>query len=196
MKNLLIIIFLVLPFLNFSQDTSIVSYFNEITSGTEYGSSKNTLKFTSDVYIYAYGNYDQELKDELNKVVNELNDIITSINIYLTEDEKTANIKMYFGSPSEYVKINPFSETFIESSWGLFFLFPKNGSIDMSLVFVDTQRTINNSQRKHILREELTQSLGFGNDSYTYPESIFYQGWTEVHEYSEIDKEIIKMLYN
>jgi len=75
-------------------------------------------------------------------------------------------------------------------------MFPKYNQIDMSLAFVDTERTSNNSQRKHILREEITQSLGFGNDSYRYPESIFYQGWTEVHEYSDIDKEVIKMFYN
>ena len=50
-------------------------------------------------------------------------------------------------------------------------------------------------KKKHLLREELTQSLGFFNDSWLYPESIFYQGWTDVTEYSEMDKEIIKMLY-
>ncbi len=196
MKNLATIIFYFLSFCSFSQDTTVVSYFNEITSGSEYSSHKTKLKFTKDVYVFVYGNCDEELKTEVVKVIKELNDLIDPIEIYLTNDESKANVKMYFGKPSEYVKINPFSESFIENSWGLFFLFPKNNSIDLSLVFVDTERSWNNSQRKHVLREELTQSLGFGNDSFTYPDSIFYQGWTEVHEYSELDKEVIKMLYN
>lgn len=89
------------------------------------------------------------------------------------------------------------SASFLENSWGLFFIFPKSQNvIDMSLVFVDVERSNNNTQRKHILREEMTQCLGFGNDSFAYPKSIFYQGWTETLAYSEIDEKIIKMLYN
>ena len=44
--------------------------------------------------------------------------------------------------------------------------------------------------------EELTQSLGLFNDSYKYPESIYYQGWTTTTEYAPIDVELIEMLYN
>ena len=50
--------------------------------------------------------------------------------------------------------------------------------------------------QKHLLREELTQSLGLRNDSYTYPESIFYSNWTNTTEYTELDKSLIDMLYN
>ena len=63
-------------------------------------------------------------------------------------------------------------------------------------MYVDIERTSTNDGQKHLLREELTQSLGLCNDSYDYPESIFYQGWTETTEYAEIDKELIQMLYN
>ena len=34
-------------------------------------------------------------------------------------------------------------------------------------------------RQKHVIREEITQSLGFLNDTYDYPESIFYQGYSE-----------------
>jgi hypothetical protein len=50
--------------------------------------------------------------------------------------------------------------------------------------------------QKSVLREELTQSLGLCNDSWEYPNSIFYQGWSTNTEYSDLDKEIIQMLYN
>jgi hypothetical protein len=50
--------------------------------------------------------------------------------------------------------------------------------------------------KKHILREELTQSIGLLNDSMKYPNSIFYQGWTFPTEYTELDKEVIKRHYN
>jgi hypothetical protein len=58
-------------------------------------------------------------------------------------------------------------------------------------------RTGNDTQaQRSILREELTQSLGLYNDSWKYPNSIFYQGGNDVTEYSDLDKEIIQMLYN
>ena len=33
------------------------------------------------------------------------------------------------------------------------------------------------------------------NDSWTYEESIFYQGWSGTTEYAQIDKVLIEMLY-
>ena len=47
------------------------------------------------------------------------------------------------------------------------------------------------------LREEITQSLGFVNDSYSYPMSIFQESkYIPITEFADIDKEIIKRLYN
>lgn len=60
---------------------------------------------------------------------------------------------------------------------------------------VDTYRA-NEGEQKHLLREELTQSLGLFNDSPKYRESIFYDGWTTTTEYSDLDREPIQMLYN
>jgi hypothetical protein len=181
---------------SFSQDTTLTSYFNEITSGTEYSTHKEKLKFNKDVYIIIQGECNQTLQDETIKIISELNDLIDPIEIYLTDEINIANVRLYFGGPDDYVKVNPLSESFLETSWGLFFLFPKYEEIDMSLVFVDVVRSENNIQRKHVLREELTQALGFGNDSFRYTDSIFYQGWTETQNYSELDKEVIKLMYN
>jgi len=50
-------------------------------------------------------------------------------------------------------------------------------------------------KRSHLIREELTQSLGLMDDSYAYPDSIFYQEWTATQEYSDIDRKLIEMLY-
>ena len=196
MKQVITLLFLLVGFLGLSQDTTVVSYFNEITMGTEYSSHKEILKFKKDVYVIIQGNCNQELKDETIKILKELNELIDPINFYLTDDITKANVRLYFGGPDDYVKINPMSQNYIETSWGLFFIFPKYGEIDMSLVFVDVERSWNNTQRKHVLREEITQCLGFGNDSFNYIDSIFYQGWTETQNYSELDKEIIKMMYN
>jgi hypothetical protein len=63
-------------------------------------------------------------------------------------------------------------------------------------MYIDTYRNGDETSHKHLLREELTQSLGLFNDSWEYPESIFYQGWTTTTEFAPIDRELIDMLYN
>ena len=47
-----------------------------------------------------------------------------------------------------------------------------------------------------MLREELTQSLGLAKDSNRYPDSIFQASWTATTEYSDIDKDVVRLLYH
>ena len=42
----------------------------------------------------------------------------------------------------------------------------------------------------------MTQSLGVLMDSSRYPDSIFYSGWTTVTEYSDLDRAVIRLLYD
>jgi len=55
---------------------------------------------------------------------------------------------------------------------------------------------ITQEERSHLIREELTQSLGMMNDSYEYKDSIFYQEWTDTGSYTEIDRAVIRILYD
>ena len=55
---------------------------------------------------------------------------------------------------------------------------------------------INLLGQKHLLREKLTQSLGLARDSHLYDYSIFQQSWTTVTQYSQMDKDIIRLLYH
>ena len=50
-------------------------------------------------------------------------------------------------------------------------------------------------ERAHLIREELTQSLGLLADSARYEDSIFYQEWTTTNRYSPLDRAVIEMLY-
>lgn len=55
---------------------------------------------------------------------------------------------------------------------------------------------INQPERSHLIREELTQSLGLLRDSYQYEDSIFFQLWTTTTSYSALDEALIRMLYS
>lgn len=78
-------------------DTSLLSYFNEITLGTEFSNYKAQMKFAEDVYFLLQGNFDEELKKEAEKIVCELNDLINPIHFYLTDDIEKANVRVHFG---------------------------------------------------------------------------------------------------
>ena len=62
-------------------------------------------------------------------------------------------------------------------------------------MYVDIFRA-NEQGQLHLLREELTQSLGLGQDSEKYLNSIFQINWTTTSSYSQIDKDIIRLLYH
>jgi hypothetical protein len=132
---------------------------------------------------------------ELNSIVTELNGLIEPIDIKIVNKESDANLVLFFGSPEGFTKLYPNLKPYMEENWGLFEIFGGE-EITSGRVFIDIVRNTGLAAQKHVLREELTQSLGLCNDSYSYPESIFYQDWSETNEYAEIDKELIKMLYN
>lgn len=173
-----------------------IKYFNKVTTETEFSSENiKPLRWNKNIKIYVKGKKPDFLIKELHKVVSELNDIIESINIEFVDDEFESNFIVFFGSRFDYAKICPSSEGLTDNNYGLFVISGTN-NIDGGSMYVDTERPTSTTEKKHLLREELTQSLGLFNDTYDYPNSIFYQGWTETTKYADIDIELIKMLYN
>ena len=175
----------------YSKET--ISYFNKIVLNDEYGKSyEEPFKRTEDVKIYVQGDKRDYLMDELDRIVSELNDIIQTIEIEVVDNKSDANTFIFFGDYNKFDKLYPqINEKNLVHNWGYFEIY-KN----YSLIYVDIFRANKIDAQKQLLREELTQSLGLINDSYTYPESIFYQGWTTTTEYAPIDREVIDMLYN
>jgi hypothetical protein len=172
----------------------VKEYFNLIALKSEFkGNRKKALKWTSDMKIFVDGEKKDYLISELKRIVKELNDIIDPIEIKIVNSKSESNYVVYFGNyqdlKNDYKIYYP---DLLENNYGYFEITPNNSG----LMYVDITRTLNVDAQKHLIREELTQSLGLLNDSYKYPESIFYQGWTTTTEFAPIDKELIDMLYN
>ena len=171
-------------------------YFKKVAYGNEFNSGNTSLKkWNQDVKIYVVGDKRDYLMSELKDIVSELNGLISTINITIVSNESDANLIVLFGSAQEYNEFESNSVGYTDQNQGLFIVYGRE-ELTHATMYVDIERTSTNDGQKHLLREELTQSLGLCNDSYDYPESIFYQGWTETTEYAEIDKELIQMLYN
>jgi hypothetical protein len=177
----------------YDQETN--EYFDEIVMYSEFSETRRSSPFrwTTDMKIYVDGEKPDYLMSELNKIVTELNDIIDPIQIKLINRKANANYIIYFGTHSEFANLySLMDKSKLERNWGLFEVYPNRG-----VMYVDLERTsFNYEAQKHLLREELTQSLGLLNDSWKYPESIFYQGWTTTTQFSEMDMRLIDLIYN
>lgn len=180
-------------------NASVVEYFKEIALGFEFGNaSEITRRWNSDMKIFVGGTPTPELLAELDKIVSEINDLTTSgMTVEVVSDTLESNYYMHFGSGDSYAKIFPSLSNLIESNWGLFTIFwNAQQELISGYMYVDIVRADPLEQR-HLLREELTQSLGLAKDSRTYSESIFQQSFsTKVTEYAQIDRDLIRVLYH
>ena len=175
----------------YSQET--VEYFDEVAMGTEDGRRYDHItRYTTDVKIYMEGHQPQYIVDELNSIVSELNSIINTIDVQVTNSKSDANMIISIGSLDKIKNEYPvFKNTIYENANAGFGI-----GTNYSNVFLNTNNIRSVQHAKHVLREELTQAMGLTNDSYKYPESVFYEGVSEVTEYAPIDRELIDILYN
>ncbi len=174
-------------------------YFKEIAFRGEFGDnqSEHIKKWTKDLRFVVMGDPDEPLLDELDRVVKEINSLIQTPQLIETDNEQEANFRIFFGSGAEYAEeIEDNASPYIDENYGFTWIY-WNSAFEMTRgsMYVDIYRTETLDEKKHLLREELTQSLGLLNDSEQYPESIFYQGWTSTTEFAPIDREVIKLLY-
>jgi hypothetical protein len=178
---------------------SVVSYFEEIALGFEFGNaSEITRRWEGNMKIFIGGQPTPELLTETNRIVDEINGLCTTgFEIELVSDSLQSNFYIYFGSGDSYARIFPSLSDLIFSNLGLFSVFWDGSNVlSRGYMYVDVYRA-NFTEQKHLLREELTQSLGLAKDSYLYPESIFQQSFTtKTTEYAPIDRDLIRLLYH
>ena len=93
-------------------DLEVISYFKDIALGFEFGSaSEVTRKWCSELKIFIGSNVSTELSEELNKIVNEIENLTTdNLSIQIVNDSSLSNYYIYFGSGEKYASIFPSQE--------------------------------------------------------------------------------------
>jgi hypothetical protein len=200
MKKLITLLIVLLSISGYSQKNldslTIFNYYDTIVHYTENNENRTSLnKYEKDIKLYIKGEDVKYLKEEIKIIVNDLNNLIEPINITITEDSTDYNLLVYLGNRKGFEGINNDIKGVHCLGYGIIYCGYKN-SIILSECFVDIKKVKTPIRQKHILREEITQCLGLINDTYQYDNSIFYEGYSEVTQYSDLDKEIIKLLYN
>lgn len=181
-----------------AHDLNVIEYFCEVALGLEFGSaSEVTRKWQTEMRIFVGGNKAPALLEELNTIVAEINMLATDgFLISIVSDSLEMNYYLFFGSGAQYAKIYPSQAGLVQGNWGLFNIFwDSSNRIYTGTMYVDIERA-NDVEERHLLREELTQSLGLAKDSKRYPESIFQTDWTTTGTYANIDRDLIRLLYH
>jgi hypothetical protein len=177
---------------------NIITYFQDVALGFEFGTaSKITRKWKTPMKIFVEGTPNKILDEELVLIVAELNSLITDdFTIEIVTKREASNFRVFFGSSAQYASLYPVDRHLAHSNSGVYHIFwNKSNQINTGQLFVNMNK-ISLQEQKHVLREELTQSLGLGRDSELYAESVFQSSYTTPTQYAAIDKDIIRLLYH
>jgi len=175
----------------------VIQYFKNVALGTENGANfPVTIKWASDMNIFVGGNPSAEMLSELNLIKEEINLYATDgFSMNIVNDSLQSNYFLFFGNAQDFTKLFPEQIENINNNGGYgLFQVKWNQKFEITSGYMFVNNNIGETQ-KHILREELTQSLGLPNDIF-HRDSIFYFELSTVTSYNKYDKEIIRLLYH
>mgnify|MGYP000627734607 CR=1 FL=1 len=170
-----------------------MDYFLDVALASEHGNNESVIKkWTQDPVIRILGDVSSEDLDTINGIIADLNAILpSSVQIRTTTgDDYNAAIMI---TPKD--TFNDYSPIYVEGANGFVCVW-KNHNSEITSAQILIASELSGDKRKHVIREELTQSLGILNDSWTHADSIFYQGRSLTTEYAQIDKSILSILYS
>ncbi|MBM3454209.1 MAG: DUF2927 domain-containing protein [Bacteroidetes bacterium] len=176
----------------------IQDYFNQVAYGSDETPGEKANKITkwySDIKIFLDGNYTSQDITTIKNLLNELNPLIAPLKMTIVKNKSESNSIVYFGD------FKTFNSRHLDNSnayincngYCLIYGFDEITIITNTKIFIRTGTSA--LDKKHAIIEEITQSLGLANDSWTYEDSMFYEGYSTTQQLSKIDKEVIKMLY-
>ena len=168
------------------------SYFYTVAFGAEYGDPLNRIiKWNRDPVIKLFGTPSSDDLEELDFITSEIKTLTNGkITFSITTGEQY-DIAIYFIPKSDF---QSHIQSIAPHTTGYVQLTLRHYHIQKGIILIASD--IPQENRHHVIREEVTQSLGLLNDSWDYSDSIFYQGWSTSQRYSAIDKLIISLLYN
>jgi hypothetical protein len=140
----------------------------------------------------------ESLKSELVSAIEDLKNYINPLQINLVDKIEDANMEIYVGSANQCKLLDASTRFLLNKNWAVQHCELSNDGREIvkAFVFVDLYRTPNLRIKKRLLRKKLAQSLGFFYETHEVKESIFYSGFSEQTNYSEIDQTIIRCLYD
>ncbi len=170
-----------------------VDYFMEVALGSEWGTSNQTVrKWNQNLRIKVSGSRTNADNATINRVIGELNELIDGSGVQLTLDNNNPNVEIIYAPETEFSRLEP---NYVPGNLGFFWTYWNGGALNRAKILITSTNRVTQRERSHLLQEELTQVMGLMRDSWRDQDSIFYQGWTNVNQYTADDRAIIQILY-
>lgn len=167
-----------------------VDYFLEIALGFEFGDAARVVrKWGHDVDFRVQGSLTQADRATLDDVVADVNGLTSTWD--LVEVDGAPSVEVYFAPEDSFPSLLP---SYTPGNIGYFTVW-WGGDQHLIRAVVLIASDVPQTVRDHLIREEMTQMLGMGNDSRRYPDSIFQQAFSTVTSFAPIDEAVIEILY-
>ncbi len=179
-----------------------INYFYETVFFQDYVGPNDALsKWKNDIWIRWEGELWPCDSLYVKQAVKQINDLDLPINLRITKDTILSNLIVYFGNFNyleRKLKLNNYHK-FI----GIGRTHEQNNEIDSAKVGIANNarsyEKLSTSDRsilrQSVILEEIAQTLGVEGDSWAYHNSMFFEGKNKVVCLSDLDKEVIKLLY-
>ena len=171
----------------------IAEYFDEVALNAEYGSSDHRVhKWNSPIILCVKGAPTTQDRLVLQTILWKMNAVYGFPGIRETISEAEANLVITFADDNEYAQLTPsniddLTDGFATCWWQNSVIYKADIGIRCS---------ISQNERNSVIWEEMIQATGLQNDSYRYPDSLFYQGYNEVQEPTTLDWILFELLYH
>ncbi|MFT4110013.1 DUF2927 domain-containing protein [Propionicimonas sp.] len=171
-----------------------LAYFYKIALGAEYGDKARVVKrwVQPTVTVRVHGTASDSSRACLARVVSDFNALTSTTDLALTR-QGSADIQLYFAPVTRFRALD---RGYVPGNDGFFSTWWTDNAMDKARVLIRTTG-IADTIRCHLIREELTQSMGLMRDANDHPGSIFYGKYLPAPvRYSHLDQELIRLLYS
>lgn len=182
----------------------VINYFYETAfhEDTNTNILNNAYKWKDDIKVSLQGDLLKNDSLYVREALAKINALNIPISINLVTDSRKSNLRIIFGNfktledslkfklEPKFLGVGHIKNNAKHLTSGIIGIRndPKFDSLDIS--------KSSYLMRKKVILEEITQVLGIMGDSYTYYESLFFEGNNNVGDLSDIDKKTIEFLYD
>ena len=159
--------------------SKIKRFVQKVVLGPEYGNAANVVsrwRTAPTVSVYDSTPNQKETVNEVLLIINScLKPLIGEIHL-LSDNNSTANIKIFFAPQRDFRKIaREYNFRYNSGNWGYCWMFWDSKNCITSAVVLLASDKLSGNMLRHFAFEEIIQSLGLAQDSDEFPESIFYE---------------------
>ncbi len=178
--------------------SQILEYFGEVVLQTEFFSGSDApqeiRKWNTTILYYIEGDFTPEDLDTIDRLVEALDAIPGFVGMKRVETFEECNLLIRF-APTE--KYNNYASLHVSGATdGYATCWYNTDSYYFYQAEVGIRSDNDLTTKTSVILEELVQMLGIQNDSYLYPDSLFYQGFSTPQWPTELDWLMVRLLYH